>query len=86
MEKDMEKDYDKRNADILGLTMIITFFIETFLLWFFVGGMSLPFAIGYVSGGATGIFIGWILIRGYMIRHLKEKRSKKNQAAVNEAK
>jgi len=85
MEKDMEKDYDKRNINIMGLTIIITFIIETFLLWFFVGGMSLPFAIGMASGGAIGGFIGWISIRGHILRKIK-KRRQKNQAVVNKAK
>ncbi len=54
----MEKDYDERNVDILGLTIIITFFITGFLLWFFVGGASLLFAIGIASGYALGGLIG----------------------------
>jgi len=81
----MEKDYDKRTINIMGLTMIITFFIVGFLLWFFVGGASLPFAIGMASGGATGGLIGWISIRGHILRKIK-KRRQKNQAVVNEAK
>ncbi len=82
----MEKDYDKRTINIMGLTMIITASVVTFLLWYFLGGKGGIFAIGMASGAALGTFIGWILIRGYMIRHLKEKRRQKNQAALNEAK
>ena len=78
----MEKDYDERNVDILGLTIIITFFIGGFLLWFFVGGASLPFAIGIASGYALGGLIGWILIRGRILRKNK-KRIQKKQAALN---
>ena len=78
----MEKDYDKRTINIMGLTMIITAFITGFLLWFFVGGASLPFAIGIASGYALGGLIGWILIRGRILRKNK-KRIQKKQAALN---
>lgn len=70
----MEKDYEKRCVNIMGLTFIITAFLTGFLLWFFLGGVSLPFAIGIASGYALGGLIGWILIRGYMIRYLKESK------------
>ncbi len=86
MEKDMEKDYDKRTINIMGLTMIITAFITGVLLWFFLGGASLPYAIIMAFGYSSSFFIGWILIRGYVIRYLKEKRIQKNQAVVNKAK
>jgi len=78
----MKKDYDKRTINIMGLTMIITAFITGFLLWFFLGGWSLPYAIILAFGGSSAFFIGWILIRGYAIRSLKEKRRQKNQAVV----
>ncbi|MBA7675117.1 hypothetical protein ES703_83346 [subsurface metagenome] len=85
MEKDMEKDYYKRTINIMGLTIIITFFITGFLLWFFVGGASLLFAIGIASGYALGGLIGWILVRPRILRKIK-KRIQKKQAALNEEK
>ncbi len=81
----MEKDYDKRTINIMGLTMIITASVVTFLLWYFLGGKDGIFAIGMASGAALGTFIAWILIRGHILRKIK-KRRQKNQAVVNEAK
>ena len=78
----MEKDYDKRIVNLMGLVGIITASVVTFLLWYFLGGKDGIFAIGMASGAALGTFIAWILIRGYLIRSLKEKRRQKNQVVV----
>ncbi|GAG77917.1 unnamed protein product, partial [marine sediment metagenome] len=42
----MEKDYDKRNVNLMGLIGIITAFVVTFLLWYFLGGGDGIFASG----------------------------------------
>ncbi len=75
----MEKDYDKRNVNLMGLIGIITAFVVTFLLWYFLGGGDGIFASGMAFGAALGTFIGWILIRGYMIRSLKKKEEKRKK-------
>jgi len=70
----MEKDYEKRTVNIMGLTFIITAFVTNFLLSFFLQGSSLLDALSIASLYGIGGVIGWILIRGYMIRYLKESK------------